>query len=54
MILAGQINSNQNPLFNTNQRSQFNFNFNQRIQMNVTGSIGDKLKISTNYNTDAQ
>ncbi|MFB9842215.1 cell surface protein SprA [Mucilaginibacter ginsenosidivorans] len=54
MIMAGQINSNQNPLFNTKQRSQFNFNFNQRIQMNVTGSIGDKLKISTNYNTDAQ
>lgn len=54
MIMAGQINSNQNPLFNTKQRNQFNFNFNQRIQMNVTGSIGDKLKISTNYNSDAQ
>jgi len=54
MIMSGQINNNQNPLFNTKQRSQFNFNFDQRIQMNVTGSIGDKLKISTNYNTDAQ
>ncbi len=54
MIMAGQINSNQNPLFNTQQRTQLNFNFNQRIQMNLTGSIGDKLKISTNYNTDAQ
>ena len=54
MITSGQINSNQNPLFNSKQRSQFNFNFNERIQMNVTGTIGDKLKISTNYNTDAQ
>jgi cell surface protein SprA len=54
MIMAGQINSNQNPLFNTKQRNQFNFNFDQRIQMNVTGSIGDKLKISTNYNSQAQ
>ena len=54
MIMAGQVNSNQNPLFNTQQRTQFNFNFNERIQMNLTGSIGDKLKISTNYNTDAQ
>ena len=54
MIMAGQINSNQNPLFNTKQRTQFNFNFDQKIQMNVTGSIGDKLKITTNYNTDAQ
>ncbi|MDP9049064.1 MAG: cell surface protein SprA, partial [Bacteroidota bacterium] len=53
-ILAGQVNNNQNPLFNTRQRSQFNFNFDQKIQLNVTGTIGDKLKISTNYNTDAQ
>ncbi len=54
MIFAGQINKNQNPLFNSRQRSQFNFNFDQRIQLNVTGNIGDRLKITTNYNTDAQ
>jgi cell surface protein SprA len=54
LVFAGQVNSNQNPLFNTRQRKQFNFNFDQRIQMNITGSIGDKLKIATNYNTDAQ
>lgn len=54
MILAGQVNKNANPLFNTRQRSQFNFNFDQKIQLNVTGNIGDKLKITTNYNTDAQ
>lgn len=53
-ILTGQVNNNQNPLFSTKQRSQFNFNFDQKIQLNVTGSIGDKLKITTNYNTDAQ
>jgi cell surface protein SprA len=54
MVMAGQINSNQNPLFNTQQRTQFNFNFNQHIQLNLTGTIGDKLKIATNYNSDAQ
>ncbi|GAB2696488.1 cell surface protein SprA [Mucilaginibacter koreensis] len=54
MILAGQVNTNQNPLFNSRQRTQFNFNFDQRIQMNLTGTIGDKLRIATNYNTDAQ
>ncbi|TWR30675.1 cell surface protein SprA [Mucilaginibacter pallidiroseus] len=54
MILAGQVNTNENPLFNTRQRKQFNFNFDQRIQLNVTGNIGDKLKITTNYNTEAQ
>jgi cell surface protein SprA len=53
-ILSGQVNQNENPLFNTRQRNQFNFNFDQKIQLNVTGTIGDKLKISTNYNTDAQ
>ncbi|WDF55941.1 T9SS outer membrane translocon Sov/SprA [Mucilaginibacter sp. KACC 22063] len=54
MIFAGQVNSNQNPLYNTKQRSVFNFNFDQKIQMNIIGNIGDKLKIATNYNTDAQ
>ncbi|HEY5325669.1 MAG TPA: cell surface protein SprA, partial [Mucilaginibacter sp.] len=53
-IVSGQLNQNQNPLFNTVQRNQFNFNFNEKIQLNVTGTIGDKLKITTNYNTDAQ
>jgi len=52
--MSGQLNQNQNPLFNTAQRNQFNFNFDQKIQLNVTGTIGDKLKITTNYNTDAQ
>ncbi len=54
MVFDGQVNNNQNPLYNTNQRSQFNFNFDQHIQMNLTGMIGDKLKITANYNTDAQ
>ncbi len=53
-VLSGQINSNENPLFNTKQRKQYNFNFDQHIQLNLTGEIGDKLKIATNYNTDAQ
>ena len=37
MIFDGQVNSNQNPLFNTTQRNQFNFNFDQRIQMKPGG-----------------
>ncbi|MBE7177078.1 MAG: cell surface protein SprA [Mucilaginibacter polytrichastri] len=54
LTFAGQVNKNANPLFNTRQRNQFNFDFNQRIQMNVEGQIGEKLRISTNYNTEAQ
>lgn len=54
LIFAGQFDKNENPLFNTRQRKQANFNFDQRIQMNVVGNIGTKLKLTTNYNTDAQ
>lgn len=51
---AGQLNKNDNPLFNTQQRNQFNFNFDQQIQLDVTGNIGTNMQIATNYNTNAQ
>ncbi len=54
LTFAGRINRNENPLFNQRQRTQGNFDFNQRIQMNVTGNIGEKLKTTLNYNTEAQ
>jgi cell surface protein SprA len=54
LTLAGRINRNENPLFNERQRTQGNFDFNQRIQMNLVGQVGTKLKINTNYNTEAQ
>ena len=41
-------------MFNERQRRQGNFDFDQRIQMNVVGQIGEKLRITTNYNTEAQ
>lgn len=54
LTLSGRLNRNDNPLFNERQRRQGNFDFDQRIQMNVVGQIGEKLRISTNYNTEAQ
>ncbi len=51
---AGQLNKNQNPLFDTQQRNQFNFNFDQQIQLNVQGNIGTNMSFNTNYNTNAQ
>ncbi|WP_158798419.1 cell surface protein SprA [Pedobacter sp. L105] len=54
LTLLGRINTNENPLFNEQQRSQSNFDFNQRIQMDVVGDVGTKLKINMNYNTEAQ
>ena len=49
------INSSytENPRIPINQRRITTFNFDQRIQLNLVGSIGDKLKINTNYNTQA-
>lgn len=42
-----------NPALGEKQRRFTNFDFKQRIQLNVLGSVGDKLKITTNYNTEA-
>lgn len=42
-----------NPQIPERQRRITMFDFNERIQLNVTGSIGDKMKLSTNYNTEA-
>ena len=42
-----------NPALPANQRSTTTFDFNQQIQLNVIGNIGEKLKISMNYNTEA-
>ncbi len=42
-----------NPALPANQRSTTTFDFNQQIQLNVIGNIGEKLKITTSYNTEA-
>ena len=42
-----------NPALPANQRSTTTFDFNQQIQLNVVGHIGEKLKITTSYNTEA-
>lgn len=54
LTFLGRVNKNENPLFNERQRSQSNFDFNQRIQMDVVGNIGTKMKVKMNYNTEAQ
>jgi cell surface protein SprA len=54
LTFLGRINKNENPLFTERQRVQGNFDFNQRIQMDVIGNIGTKLKLNMNYNTEAQ
>lgn len=53
ITFRGQKNKNANPMFNERQREQWGFDFDQRIQMNLTGQIGERLKLTTNYNTQA-
>lgn len=43
----------QNPILTENQRKQGGFDFNMDINANVVGSIGNKLKLNFNYNTQA-
>ncbi len=54
LTFLGRVNKNENPLFNERQRVQSNFDFTQRIQMDVVGNIGTKMKVKMNYNTEAQ
>src|SRR5690606_33166660 len=42
-----------NPIIPVRNQRTFSFDFDQRIQMNVTGKIGERLQLSTNYDTEA-
>ena len=53
--LSFGINSSrrENPILPERQRRTTTFDFNQKIQLNVIGNIGEKLRIQTSYNTEA-
>lgn len=42
-----------NPNISERLRKTTTFDFQEKIQMNITGSIGDKMKVEVNYNTEA-
>lgn len=42
-----------NPMLPENQRRITRFDFQQRIQLNLVGQIGDKMKLGASYNTEA-
>jgi cell surface protein SprA len=44
----------ENPILTVQQRKQSSFIFNMNINMNVVGTIGDKLKLGISYNTQSQ
>jgi len=53
VIFAGNFNKVQNPAFSLRQQKTGQFDFKQKIQLNVTGQVGDKLKVNLNYDTEA-
>jgi len=53
LIFGINISRTQNPALSEKLRSIPTFDFKEKIQMNVTGTIGDKLQLGVNYNTEA-
>jgi cell surface protein SprA len=47
------ISKTDNPRIPVDQRRVTTFDFDQKIQLNLVGNIGEKLKINTSYNTEA-
>ncbi|MCT4602954.1 MAG: cell surface protein SprA [Marinifilum sp.] len=43
----------ENPTLPENLRKTTSFDFDEKIQMNVSGTVGEKLKMDVNYNTEA-
>jgi cell surface protein SprA len=53
LIFGIMSNRIENPAIPERNRRQTAFDFDQRIQLNVIGNIGEKMKLTTNYNTQA-
>lgn len=53
LTFGWEFSKTQNPAYTLRQQRNGGFDFDMAIQMNVQGSIGEKLKLQTNYNTQA-
>jgi cell surface protein SprA len=53
LIFGVNSSKNGNPAIPLRNRRITTFDFNQKIQLNVIGKIGEKLKLTTSYNTEA-
>ncbi len=53
LIFGMKFNKTVNNALSEKNQKNFNFDFQEKIQMNVTGKIGDKLSLSANYDTEA-
>ncbi|MFO7941011.1 MAG: cell surface protein SprA [Bacteroidales bacterium] len=53
LIFGININEIQDPKLSEKLRKTTTFDFQEKIQMNVSGSIGEKIRMGVNYNTEA-
>ncbi|NJK84942.1 MAG: cell surface protein SprA [Bacteroidales bacterium] len=53
LIFGYNISRNDNPQLSERNRRNGAFTFKEKIQMNVAGSIGDKMELGINYDTEA-
>ena len=53
LIFGVTSTKTENPIIRVQSQRVTSFDFDEKIQLNVTGKIGDKLELGTNYNTEA-
>jgi cell surface protein SprA len=53
LLFGFKGNTVDNPALTQAMRTSNIFDFNEKIQMNVTGSVGDKVNFGLNYNTES-
>lgn len=53
LVFGGKYNVVENPNFNRRQQRNGQFDFDMKMQLSVTGQIGDRLKLNWNYDTEA-
>ncbi|MCG8700668.1 MAG: cell surface protein SprA, partial [Bacteroidales bacterium] len=53
LIFGYSRTNNQNPQIPIDNRKNGSFIFKEKIEMNVTGKVGDKMELGLTYNTDA-
>lgn len=53
VTFGGNFNKVENPTFPVRQQRNGQFDFGMKMQLNVTGQIGERLKLNWNYDTEA-
>ena len=50
---GGKYKNTENPSLPERQRKTFGFDFDEKVNLNINGKVGDKMSLDMNYNTDA-